>query len=159
MVLLSSLDSCASNCSSTLLPQKLLLQLLEWPKSRSLVQELYLFLATRRSKCWTKQTLATCLHSAVVCVILDSIWLSDLPVWYRSNIFWLLLFNQFGLGSRPSMVVTLGSNDYQYSGIQLSLCKFDNMPPNQSMQRKLDPGLRLATPSLSPASSSADLKR
>ena len=32
-------------------------------------------------------------------------------------------------------------------------------PPNQSMQRKLDPGLRLATPSLSPASSSADLKR
>ena len=32
-------------------------------------------------------------------------------------------------------------------------------PPNQSMQRKLDPGLRLAAPSLSPASSSADLKR
>ena len=30
------------------------------------------------------------------------------------------------------------------------------VPPNHSMQRKIDPGLRLATPSLSPASISAD---
>ena len=33
------------------------------------------------------------------------------------------------------------------------------MPPNKSMERTFDPGLRLATPSLSLASSSADLKR
>ena len=38
-------------------------------------------------------------------------------------------------------------------------CKFDNMPPNKAMHRKLDPSLRLATPSLSLASSSGDLRR
>ena len=66
----------------------------------------------------------------------------------------------FGLRMHVSNIaayVLRRSSQYRATGIRSEGRNY--MPPNKAMHRKLDPGIRLATPSLSPASSSGDLRR
>ena len=59
----------------------------------------------------------------------------------------------------PSDSVVLDFRGGWARGSTIRFARRNYTPPNKAMHRKLDPSLRLATPSLSPASSSADLNR